>query len=337
MPTTHRSARLTRRTGWRALGGALLAAPALARHGHGQSRLEDVTLITDFGFNGRHSYFYLALEKGFYREAGFNVSILRGQGSADAIRRVAAGNATLGFADAGALLLARGNDQVPVKLSAIIYASPPQALFALQERGLAAPASLAGRTLADTAFSSVRLLFGAYARAAGIDPASVTWVTAESATLPSLLANGRVDAIGQFTVGQPLLEAVTAPRPLTRFAYRDVGLDFYGNGLIATENTLATRPDLVRALTAATLKGLREAIANPEEAGAIMHRAHRQVQPAVAAGETRLVGELASVPGQPLGAIDPARVASTVRVMSDAFTLRSPVAPDELFVPGLVG
>jgi NitT/TauT family transport system substrate-binding protein len=326
--------RLTRRAGLGALAAGLLAAPAALR---AQPRQEDVTFVTDFGFNGRHAYFYVALEKGYYRAEGLNVSIQRGQGSADAIRRVAAGNATMGFADAGALVLARGNDGVPVKLGAIIYASPPQAIFALDGSGIATPKSLEGRTVADTAFSSIRLLFGAYARAAGIDSSKVTWVTAESATLPSLLANGRVDAIGQFTVGQPLLEAVTAPRGLSRLAYRDVGMDFYGNGLIATEQTFATRPELVRAFTRATLKGLADAMADPAEAGAILHRAHRQVAAAVAEGETRLVGELARVPGRPLGAIDPARVASTVAVMSAAFTLRSPVAPEQLFVPDLVG
>lgn len=312
--------------------GATLAAPGFA-----QGRLEDVSLITDFGFNGRHSYFFVALEKGYYREAGFNVSILRGQGSADAIRRVAAGNAQLGFADAGSLVLARGNDGVPVKLSSVVYASPPQALFALAEKGIATPKALEGRTVADTAFSSIRLLFNAYARAAGFDASKVTWVTAESATLPTLLAQGRVDAIGQFTVGQPLLEAVTAPRPLGRLAYRDAGMDFYGNGLIATEETMARRPEMVRALTRATLRGLADALADPAEAGAIMHRHHRQVTAAVAEGETRLVGELATIPGRPLGAVDPARVRATVEVMREAFTLRNAVQPEEMFEAGLLG
>jgi NitT/TauT family transport system substrate-binding protein len=317
-----------------ALGAAatLLPAPAIA-----QGRLEDVSIITDFGFNGRHSYFFLALERGFYREEGLNVTILRGQGSADAIRRVAAGNAVMGFADAGALVLARGNDGVPVRLTSIVYAAPPQAIFALTERGIAGPRGLEGRTLADTAFSSVRLLFNVYARAAGIDASRVTWVTAESATLPTLLAQGRVDGIGQFTVGQPLLEAVTAPRPLTRFAYRDAGLDFYGNGLIVTEQTAAQRPELVRALTRATLRGLGESLADPAAAGAAMHRAHRQVTAAVAEAETRLVGELANIPGRPLGAMDPARLRSTAAVMAEAFTLRSPVAAEDLVIPGAMG
>src|ERR1700677_4733 len=85
----------------------------------------EVNLITDFGFNGRHSYFYVALDKGYYKSEGLNVTILRGQGSIDAIKKVASGAATIGFADAGALALARSNDSIPVKLLAIVYAKPP--------------------------------------------------------------------------------------------------------------------------------------------------------------------------------------------------------------------
>jgi ABC-type nitrate/sulfonate/bicarbonate transport system substrate-binding protein len=64
-------------------------------------------LITDFGYNGRHAYFFYALDRGYYRDAGLDVKIVRGQGSVDAIRQVGAGNAMFGFADAGSLVLAR--------------------------------------------------------------------------------------------------------------------------------------------------------------------------------------------------------------------------------------
>src|ERR1700736_1601047 len=93
----------------------------------------DMTFTTDFGFNGRHSYFYVALDKGYYKAEGLNVTILRGQGSIDAIKKVASGVATLGCPDAGALALARSNDSIPVKLLAIVYAKPPHAIFALAD------------------------------------------------------------------------------------------------------------------------------------------------------------------------------------------------------------
>ena len=76
--------------------------------------LDNVTLITDFGYNGRHAYFFVAIEKRYYKDADLDVKVVRGQGSVDAIRQVGANNAIVGFADAGSLVLARGNDQIPV-------------------------------------------------------------------------------------------------------------------------------------------------------------------------------------------------------------------------------
>jgi len=42
---------------------------------------DDVTFVTDFGFNGRHAYYYVALEKGYYKDAGINVKIKQEPGA----------------------------------------------------------------------------------------------------------------------------------------------------------------------------------------------------------------------------------------------------------------
>src|SRR5215467_3098823 len=97
--------------------GSPVAAARLEKLAH----LDSVTLITDFGYNGRHAYFFDALDRGYYRDAGLEVKIVRGAGSVDAIRQVGAGSAMFGFADAGSLILARANDQIPVQLVAVVY------------------------------------------------------------------------------------------------------------------------------------------------------------------------------------------------------------------------
>src|SRR6476659_9694423 len=113
--------------------------------------LESVSLRSAFGYNGRHAYFFVALDKGYYKAAGLDVKILRGQGSVDAIRQVGAGNATFGFADTGSLVLARANDQIPVKLVASVYARPPQAIFCREDAGIKLPKDLEERSIANPA------------------------------------------------------------------------------------------------------------------------------------------------------------------------------------------
>jgi NitT/TauT family transport system substrate-binding protein len=296
----------------------------------------EVNFITDFGFNGRHAYYYVALDKGYYKAEGLDVTILRGQGSIDAVKKVASGAAMIGFADAGALVLARSNDNIPVKLLAIIYAGPPHAIFALADSGIKGPKDLEGKTIADSAFSAIPLIFKAYAVVTGVDAQKVKWISADSAALPGLLATGRVDAIGQFTVGEPLLAAAVKPKSLIRLAYKDAGLDYYANGIIATEATIKDNPDVLKAFIRATFKGMRDAFANPTEAGEIMNKFHKEISPEVGKGETELVKELASVPGQKMGVIDESRIQRTIDIMAKSYPMKQAVQPQDMFVPGFV-
>ena len=111
------------------------------------------------------------------------------------------------LASAGSLVLARANDRIPVKLVAIVYGKPPQAIFCREDAGLKQAKDLEGSSIANPAGGSIPDLFPAFAKAAGIDAQKVRWVVASSETLPGLLAAGKVPCIGQFTVGEPMLRA----------------------------------------------------------------------------------------------------------------------------------
>ena len=325
-----------RRFQWHAALYALWTLAGVLRLADGAQALDNVTLITDFGFNGRHAYFFVAIEKGYYKDADLDVKVMRGQGSVDAIRQVGANNAIVGFADAGSLVLARGNDQIPVKLVSIVYARPPQAIFCREDSGLKQPKDLEGASIANPAGGATVDMFPIYARAAGFDAGKVKWIVAGSDALPVLLAGNRVPCVGQFTVGEPLLRRQAAPARLVRFAFADAGVSFYGNGIIATDTTIATRPDIVRRFVAATIRGMQDAFADPEEAGRIMNKYHPTVDAVVAKGETEAVAELAQVKGEALGMIDPARIEETIGAATSVFKLKTPVKATDVYAPGFV-
>ena len=90
----------------------MLAALAVVAGTVTAAAQDKVGVITDAGFLGRHAYYFVAIERGFYKEANLDVNVLRGQGSAEAIKQVGAGNVTFGFADSGSAVLARANDNV---------------------------------------------------------------------------------------------------------------------------------------------------------------------------------------------------------------------------------
>jgi NitT/TauT family transport system substrate-binding protein len=321
---------------WRTELYALLMLSGMLFTSDGARALDNVTLITDFGFNGRHAYFFVAIEKGYYKDADLEVKVVRGQGSVDAIRQVGANNAIVGFADAGSLVLARGNDQIPVKLVSIVYARPPQAIFCREDSGLKQPKDLEGASIANPAGGATVDMFPIYARAAGFDAGKVKWIVAGSDALPVLLAGNRVPCVGQFTVGEPLLRRQAAPARLVRFAFADAGVSFYGNGIIATDTTIATRPDIVRRFVAATIRGMQDAFADPEEAGRIMNKYHPTVDAVVAKGETEAVAELAQVKGEALGMIDPARIEETIGAVTSVFKLKTSLKATDVYAPGFV-
>jgi ABC-type nitrate/sulfonate/bicarbonate transport system substrate-binding protein len=122
----------------RIVAGAVITSTVLLRSS-ASNALDSITLIIEWAYQGRHAYFFEALDRGYYRDAGLEVKIVRGQGSMEAIRQVGAGNAMFGFIDVGSLILARANDQIPVKLVAIVYRQPPQAIYCREDSGLKNP------------------------------------------------------------------------------------------------------------------------------------------------------------------------------------------------------
>ena len=119
-------------------------------------------------------------------------------------------------------------------------------------------------------------------------------------------------------------------------SYADAGLNLYGNGIIASDNLIKSNPDLVRRFVRATMAGLRDAIANPQQAGEIMHKHHRQVDVDIAVGETKIVAGLTEQPGLPLGTLDAQQMKNALDIVGSAYQLKNPVAPEDLYAPGFV-
>jgi NitT/TauT family transport system substrate-binding protein len=317
----------------RLVAGALIASMILLLPGASRA-LDQVTLITDIGYMGRHAYFFDALDKGYYRDAGIDVKIVRGQGSADAVRQVGAGNAMFGFADATTMILARANDQIPVKLVAVVYRKPAHAVYCREDSGLKTPKALEGNAVVDVVGSANRQLFPAFAKAAGFDAQNVRWVATSPESMVELLAANKVPCIGNTLPSAPMMQARLGPIKLVRFAYSDAGLSYYANGIVATAATIASKPDVVRRFVEATVRGMKDAFADPAAAGEIMHKIVPQIDATVAMKETEIVAELARIPGKPLGEIDPARIEATLDMVDHAFRLATPVAAADVYAPG---
>ncbi|HEX6969206.1 MAG TPA: ABC transporter substrate-binding protein, partial [Micromonosporaceae bacterium] len=253
-------------------------------------KLEKVTYLTSFGNFGRDSYAWVAKEKGFFKEAGFDVEIQPGKGTNDVIAQVLADKAQFGPIDMTGGLLQMGTGQAQDFVAvAAIQQRTMAAILTLEGSNITTPKDLEGKRIADTPASVVRNLFPTYAQLAGVDADKVEWVNGEPQALMGMLASGSVDAIGQFVVGKPTLETIAKGKKAVLLPYSDVMTDLYGNVLITSKKLASEKPDMVKRFTEALLKGLQYAIDNPQEAGEILKKHVPEANPQAAAAELELM------------------------------------------------
>jgi NitT/TauT family transport system substrate-binding protein len=303
---------------------ALVLAPVLVATGtsaQGRTQLDQVKYATSFGTFGRDSFVYVAIEKGFFREQNLEVSVVPGLGT-DNARLLASGQIDYSGSEITGNMIGRIVAGFPVKIVAVTSQSTQAAIATLAESGIANPQALEGKTLADLPASIVIRLFPLFAKRAGIDASKVNIVPGSPQTLPSLLATGRADAIGQFTVGKPTLVVAAGGRDVRMLKYSQYLKGLLGNGIVTTDDRIRTKPDEVRRFTKAILKGLNYAVDNPVEAGRIMQKYVPIANPDAAAKELKILKFFVKntcTRKNGVGYIDVQKIKSTASIVRVAF------------------
>ena len=216
---------------------------------------------------GLHYGVFAAEAQGYYRDANIDIVIQRGYGSGDTVKRVATGAATIGMADMASVIIGRGNG-LAVKQVATVLDRSADAIFYLKGIGIAQPKDLAGHTLGAAAGETPLNLFPVFAGNVDLDPSKVKVVNmTPPAKFPTLVSK-KVDAIVAFLTEEPAIESASkkAGVEVGKFVYSDHGVDYYSIGIIASDDMLKTKGELVKRIVDATMRGYAWAIQNPEAA-----------------------------------------------------------------------
>lgn len=307
--------------------GALLAGGAEA--------LDSVKFALSWVPTGRDAGFYAALDRGEYREEGLDVTILKGNGSGDTVKRVAVGSEEFGFADATNVVLGRAQG-LKVRLVGMIHDKSLFGVYSLKSAGIRKPKDLEGKRVGSPAKSATRTVFPAFAGLNGVDLGKVEWVDMTNAAMvPSLLA-GRVDAILIFANEFPSLRQAAAKqgKEATGLLFSDYGVDVYSNGLIAADATIQSRPDLVRRFVRATMKGVAWAAEHPEQAATIFVKHNPASDEALALEYWKIAVEHLATPAtrkSGLGVMAREKMEATRDLIARFEKLPAPVATEELY------
>ena len=199
---------------------------------------------------------YAALEQGFYRDAGLDVTIREGGPDIDVAEAVASGKADFGVCSANVLREWTMGRRLVVL--AVIFQRSPAVILVPRRADIGSVSDLRGRTLMDTPASDE---IAAMLKHEGVDYDALPRVAHEGN--PRDLLAGRADAMVAYSTNEPfVLEQMGAAyRAFSPDAY---GIDFYGDNLCASEANVKAHPNRVAAFRAASLKGWAYALEHKE-------------------------------------------------------------------------
>ena len=214
---------------------------------------------------GDHAAYWVALEKGYYRQRGLDVDLQNSKGSGDSIAKVDSGRADVGLADS-AVVIAASARGAKVKVVGMVFDKSPLNVWSRKDAPITRPKDLEGKSVAAPPGDGQRQMFPAFARVNGIDASKVTWVNVEPAAKVPALAEKRVDAVADYTTGLPFYEKAIGKGNAVMLPWADHGFDMYSMSIIASEKTMKERGPVLKAFLEASYLGWRDVMSDPKSA-----------------------------------------------------------------------
>lgn len=290
-----------------------------------------------------HAPFFIAQSKGYYKTEGLDITIDRGKGSAEVVRQLASGVYDLGYPDINVVMdfNSKNPDQgFPILMMG--YEQAPAAIVFLKSSGITQPKELEGKTLGSAANDSTFKLFPIFAKAAGIDTSKVKIQYIEPKLRETLLARKDVDAIpGQiFNATLELKAKGVKEEDVGSFLYRNYGVGIYGNGIAAARSFLKDNPDAVKGFIRATVKGVRDMVADPELAVQTTVKFEPLLNADIERDRLALAMSCCIITPNVLkngfGAIDEERLKRSIALITQGYQLPREPRLDEVFNPAFL-
>lgn len=231
-----------------------------------------VSLALDWYPNANHAGIYVALDKGYFTEAGLDVEVFTPADPTTVLQTVGAGRDTFGISYMNDVLQARVQ-HVPVVSVAAFSQHPLNCLMVLASSDIKTPADLKGKTIGMAGVPADEAAIDTILRRAGLTSDDVETVDVGYDLMPAVLS-GRVDAvIGVYWTHETIL-AEQEGTPVRYFRVEDYGVpNYYELVMVAGESTIADQEDVVRAMCGAMRKGYEAAAADLDGALKILMKA----------------------------------------------------------------
>jgi len=318
-----------------ALGAAFAVTCAVAPPAAAQTKLK---MVLNWKYQGPQGFFFVAEDKGYFKQEGLEVTIDQGDGSATPIPKVASGAYDVGFGDINALIdfASKRPDEAPIAVY-VMFNRPPFTIAVKAGSPIKTPKDFEGRTLGGAANDGALKLFPALCKSAKIDCSKVSITNMQPNLREQMLMQGQVDGVFGYvnTIRFSAKLMGVEDKQLRYINYGDYGMDLYSNGIIVSKKLVKEKPEVVRGFVRALNKAVIDSLKDPKMAvNAVLKR-----EPLIKFDVEleRMDATLKDEMNHPeiakigLGNVDDARLQRSIDILVEASALPRTPKLDEIF------
>jgi NitT/TauT family transport system substrate-binding protein len=239
------------------LCAVLLAGPATAA--------DKVTLMLNWYVYGEHAPFYYGKEKGIFAAEGIDLDIQEGRGSGPTTQAVAARSVDFGYVDVPTMMRAAVKG-APVIATGVLLQTSPMSAMGFAEKNIRKPDDIKGKTVATTPGGSPEQIWPLFLKKTGLKESDFKTVSGDATTKLNAVINGQADLLLGYIMDQSMGIKAATGRNIYPIKYADYGINLVSSGIIANQDTVKNKPDLVRRMMTASTKAILAAVKDPKGA-----------------------------------------------------------------------
>lgn len=234
-----------------------------------------IKLVLDWKLDATAAPILVAIDKGYFKAEGLDVKIVEpvfpepSDTANSVVKRIAAGDAEMGFGDMNALIRARDEEKpAPVKAVFVVYNKPGYSVIGRKSRGIQYPSDLMGKKVGTPRRDPASALWKVFVATSGITPDKITIENIGLPVREPMLAAGQIDAVTalSYYAAIDLKDRGVPVSDITVMLMADYGVKIYGDSIMVSEKFAQENPEAVRGFIRAFSKGLKETIAKPTNA-----------------------------------------------------------------------
>ena len=295
--------------------------------------------ILDWKYQAQMGMYFLAADRGYFKDEGLEVSFDQGEGAGAAAPKIASGAYDIGFGslDSVISLQATRPTEAPVAVFQT-YNRSPFVIAVPNQSPIKAAKDLEGRTIGGPIFDGALKLFPTFAKIAQIDASKVTVTNMAPNLRAQMLMRGQIEGAFAFYTGiimDTKLLGANPEKELRFIKYEDYGMDLYSNAIIVSKALIAQDPNAVKGFLRALNRGLKDANADRKAAVDAVLKREPLLNAAIERERLDLMFNFdMSAPEMKeagIGDVVDARLERNVRIIGQANNLPRLPAPSEVF------